>query len=223
VAAINSMPLYLNTINSNVKTLKDFAEKDRIAMPAVKVSIQAVTLQMAVEKELGKFDALDHLTVSMSHPDGHTAMLSGRSEITAHFTSAPFMYQQLQDQRVRRVLSSYDVLGGPATFNVLWTTNKFHDQNPKLYRVLLTALDEAMVIIKRDPSGVAKLWIEAEKSRLDPAFVEKIIRDPENVFTTEPQNVMKYADFMHKVGSIREKPNSWRDLFFPDIHDRPGS
>src|SRR5262245_27529231 len=50
VAALNSMPLYLNTINPNVKTIKDFTEKDRIALPAVRVSIQAITLQMAAER-----------------------------------------------------------------------------------------------------------------------------------------------------------------------------
>ena len=120
VAAINSMPLYLNTINPDVKSLKDFTDKDRIALPAVKVSIQAVTLQMAAEKAFGpgQHGKLDSLTVSLSHPDGMSAMLSGRSEITAHFSSAPFQYQQLDDKRVRKVLDSYEVLGGPHTFNV---------------------------------------------------------------------------------------------------------
>lgn len=223
IASLNSMPLYLNTINPAVKSLKDFGDKDRIAMPAVKVSIQAVTLQMAAERELGKFDALDRLTVSMSHPDGHTAMMSGRSEITGHFTSAPFMYQQLEDPRVRRVLSSYEVLGGPATFNTVWCTAKWRETNPRAYRALLAALAEAMAMIKADPAGMAALWIEAEKSKLAPAFIEKMVRDPENVFTTVPQNVMKYAEFMHKVGSIREKPASWQDMFFPDVHGVAGS
>lgn len=223
IASLNSMPLYLNTINPAVKSVKDFGDKDRIAMPAVKVSIQAVTLQMAAERDLGKFDALDRLTVSMSHPDGHTAMMSGRSEITAHFTSAPFMYQQLEDARVKRVLSSYEVLGGPATFNTIWATNKWREANPRAYRALLAALDEAMAMIKADPTGVAALWIEAEKSKLAPAFAEKIIRDPENVFTTAPQNIMKYAEFMHKVGSVREKPATWKDLFFAEIHGVSGS
>jgi tartrate dehydratase beta subunit/fumarate hydratase class I family protein len=120
VAALNSMPLYLNTINPNVATIKDFTEKDRIALPSVKVSIQAVTLQMAAEKVFGegKYDQFDALTVSMSHPDGFTNMMSGKSEITGHFTSAPFMYQELEDKRVKRVLSSYEVIGGPATFNL---------------------------------------------------------------------------------------------------------
>ncbi|HEY6893882.1 MAG TPA: ABC transporter substrate-binding protein, partial [Rhodanobacteraceae bacterium] len=116
--AINSMPLYLVTNNPNVKTIKDFTDKDRIALPAVKVSIQAVTLQMAAEKAFGpgQEHKLDHLTVSMSHPDGETALLSGKSEITAHLSSPPFQYQELRHKGMHRVLNSYDVLGGPATF-----------------------------------------------------------------------------------------------------------
>ncbi|MGQ0664583.1 MAG: ABC transporter substrate-binding protein [Pseudomonadota bacterium] len=225
MAAINSMPLYLNTINPNVKTLKDFTDKDRIALPAVKVSIQAVTLQMAVEKEFGpgKHGELDKLTVSMSHPDANSLMLSGRSEVTGHFTSAPYQYTQLDDRRVRRVLSSYEVLGGPATFNTLWASSRFRDQNPRLYRAFLAAIDEAMAIINADKDAVAELWIKAEKSNLPLELVAKILKDPDNVFTTAPQNLMKYAEFMHKVGSIKEKPASWKDVFFPEIHDRPGS
>jgi NitT/TauT family transport system substrate-binding protein len=223
VSAINSMPLYLNTINPAVKTIKDFTDQDRIALPAVKVSIQAVTLQMAAEKLLGKYDALDRLTVSMSHPDGMAAMMSGKSEITAHFSSAPFQYQQLQDQRVKRVLSSYEVLGGPATFNTIWTTSAFRDKNPKTYKAFLAALEEAMSLINGNKKEIAMLWIKAENSKLPLDFVERILNDPENVFTTTPQNVMKYAEFMHKVGSIKEKPGAWSDMFFPDIHDKQGS
>ena len=223
VASINSMPLYLNTINPAVKTIKDFTDNDRIALPAVKVSIQAVTLQMAAEKMLGKYDALDRLTVSMSHPDGMAAMMSGKSEITAHFSSAPFQYQQLEDSRVKRVLNSYDVLGGPATFNTIWTTSAFHDKNPKTYRAFLAALEEAMSQINGNKKEIAALWIKAENSKLSQVFVEKILNDPENVFTTTPQNVMKYAEFMNKVGSIKEKPASWKDMFFSEIHDKQGS
>src|SRR4051794_16330759 len=87
VSAINSMPLYLNSRNPAVKTIKDFTEKDKIALPAVKVSIQAVTLQMAAEKAFGEGQQhkLDPLTVTLSHPDGQVALLSPASEISAHF------------------------------------------------------------------------------------------------------------------------------------------
>src|SRR4051812_1130775 len=131
VAAINAMPLYLNSIDPKVKAIKDFTEKDRIALPAVKVSIQAVTLQMAAEKVFGpgQQNKLDNLTVSLSHPDGMTNMMSGRSEISAHFTSAPFMYQELEDGRVHKVLDSYEVLDGPHTFNAVWAASKLYNED----------------------------------------------------------------------------------------------
>lgn len=225
VAAINSMPLYLTTNNPKVTSLRDFADSDRIALPAVKVSIQAVTLQMAAEKVFGegKHDTLDRLTVSMSHPDATAALLSGRSEITANFSSPPFMFQQLADQRVKRVLSSYDVLGGPSTFNTIWTTSAFRDANPKTYKAFVAALDEAMAWIKADTRRAAALYVDAEKSKLALDFIEQMVANPEISFTTAPRNVMKYADFMHRIGSIKTRPADWKELFFEEIHGVPGS
>jgi NitT/TauT family transport system substrate-binding protein len=225
VAALNSMPLYLNTINPNVKTIADFTEKDRIALPAVKVSIQAVILQMAAEKAFGpgNHTRLDHLTVSMSHPDGMAAMLSGRSEITAHFSSAPFQYQQLADPRVRRVLSSYDVLGGPHTFNSVWAMGRYRSGNPEIMAAFIAALDRAMGMIKDDPEGMAELWIADQGSRLHKDDAVKIIRDPEIAWTTTPQKIMAFAAFMHRNGSIRVRPERWQDVYVEDIAHLPGS
>ena len=225
VAAINAMPLYLNTINPDVKSIRDFTEKDRIALPAVKVSIQAVTLAMAAEKAFGagQHGKLDPLTVSLSHPDGMAQMMSGRSEITAHFSSAPFMYQQLEDSRVRKVLDSYEVLGGPHTFNSVWASSKFYNENRKVVAAFVAALDEAMAFIKSDPAGAAALWVKAENSKLPVAQAEKIIRAPENEWTTTPKKIMDYADYMNRVGMLAVKPASWRDVYFEEAHTLPGS
>jgi NitT/TauT family transport system substrate-binding protein len=225
VSAINSMPLYLNTRNPNVKTIKDFTEKDKIALPAVKVSIQAVTLQMAAEKAFGEGQQgkLDALTVSLSHPDAQVALLSGASEITAHFGSPPFQYQQLEKPGIRTVLSSYEVLGGPATFNVVWTTSKFRSENPKLYDAFVKALDEATAIINQDKKAAAEAYLRISKDKDTVADILAMLNDPAIVYTTTPQNVMKYVDFMNKIGSIKVKPDSWKDLFFPNIHGAAGS
>jgi NitT/TauT family transport system substrate-binding protein len=224
VSAINSMPLYLNTRNPNVKTIKDFTEKDRIALPAVKVSIQAVTLQMAAEKAFGEGQQgrLDPLTVSMSHPDAQAALLSSASEITAHFSSPPFQYQQLEKPGIHTVLNSYEVLGGPATFNVVWTTSKFRNDNPKLYDAFVKALDEATAIINRDRKAAAETYLRLSRDKDSVADILAMLNDPNIVYTTTPQNVMKYVNFMHKVGSIKVRPDSWKDLFFPNVHGLPG-
>jgi len=225
VAAINSMPLFLNTRNPAVKTVKDFTDRDRIALPAVKVSIQAVTLQMAAEKAFGEGqqNKLDALTVTLSHPDAQVALLSGQSEITAHFGSPPFQYQQLKNPAIHTVLNSYDVLGGPATFNVVWTTSKFRAENPRIYGAFVKALDEAIGQINADRKAAAEAYLRISKDKDTVQDILAMLNDPAIVFTTTPQNVMKYVDFMLKTGTIKTKPDSWKELFFPDVHALPGS
>lgn len=225
IAAINTMPLYLTTNNPKVKSIKDFTEKDRIALPAVKVSIQARTLQMAAEQAFGegKHDVLDKWTVSMKHPDGVVALLSGRSEINSHFTSPPFMQQELADPKVRKVLSSYDVLGGPSTFNVVWARSSFRADNPKTYKAFLDALGEAIELINKNHELALQVYIRQDESKLDRALLMGILKDPENRFERVPRNTMKYALFMHKVKALDNKPESWKDYFFPEIHGLPGS
>ena len=224
-SAINSMPLFLVTRNPSVKTVKDFTDKDKIALPAVKVSIQAVTLQMAAEKAFGEGqqNKLDQFTVSMSHPDALTALVSGKSEITAHLGSPPFQYQELEHKGMHRVLNSYDVLGGPATFNVVWTTTKFHDENPKIYAAFMAALDEATAMINRDKRAAGETYLRISKDKDSLDDIVKMLNDPSIVYTTTPNNVMKYVDFMHKIGSIKVKPDSWKDMFFPNAQKLSGS
>ena len=50
-----------------------------------------------------------------------------------------------------------------------------------------------------------------------------VIGDPAVKFTTTPENVMKYAEFMHRTGTIKTLPASWKELFFQEIHGVPGS
>jgi NitT/TauT family transport system substrate-binding protein len=225
VAAINSMPIYLNSRNPAVKTIKDFTEKDRIALPAVKVSVQALTLQMAADKAFGEgqYGRLDALTVSMAHPDAQIALLSGQSEINAHFSSPPFQYQQLRNPAIHTVVNSYDVLGGPSSFNLVWTTSKFRSENPKLYDAFVKALDEATAFINKDKKAAAEAYLRISKDKDSVQEILAMLNDPLIVFTTTPENVMKYVDFMARTGTIKVKPDSWKDLFFPNVHGLPGS
>jgi len=225
ISALNSMPLYLNTRNPNVKSLKDFTEKDKIALPAVKVSIQAVTLQMAAEQAFGagQQNKLDSLTVSMSHPDGQAALLSSNSEVTAHFSAPPFQYQQLDKPGIHNVLNSYQVLGGPGTFNVIWTTSKFYNENPKVYAAFVKALDEAIGLINKDKGWAAEAYLRISKDKDTRENILRMLNDPNIVYSTTPQNVMKYVNFMYKVKSIKIKPDSWKDMFFPNAQALSGS
>ena len=225
ISALSSQPFLLNTRNPRIKTIKDFTDADRIALPAVKVSVQAVTLEMAATQAFGKenYAKLDPLTVALSPPDATVGLLSGGTQFESVFSVPPFQQQQLEDPKIHTVLNSFDVLGGSHTFTVAWTSRKFHDDNPKLYRALVDALKEATDILNQDKQAAAALWIEDSKSKLPLDMVQKILAGPQVVWTMTPEHTMKYADFMAEVGSIKTKAESWKDLFFPEIHDLKGS
>ncbi|HLQ27166.1 MAG TPA: ABC transporter substrate-binding protein [Acidiferrobacterales bacterium] len=225
VGALNSMPNYLNTINPNVKGMRDFTGKDKIAVTTIKVSTQALLLQMAAAKEFGfdNYGKLDPLTVSMPHPEAMVALLAGSGAITAHFASPPFQYQELAKSGVRTVISSYDILGGPSTFNVVWSTSKFRDANPKAFAAFVAAFEEANNMINKDKRAAAETYkrMSNTKESLDELY--KMMVDPQIEFTLTPKNTMKTAEFMYKVGTVKIKPASWQDMFFPNVHNRPGS
>ena len=226
VAAYNAAPTILNTNNPNVKTIDDFTGADRIAVPAVKVSYPALILQMAAAKRYGdeNYTKLDHLTVSLPQVDANQMLLSGTGGITANFASPPTMYEQMKSPGITTVLHSYDVLGGPATLGIVYTAASFRDSNPKTYQAFLDAYQEAVDFIASDPDGAAEVYLRITgDSRSTPEFIKSMIEDPQIDFELTPKGMGRYADFMHKVKILREKPADWKELFFPEIHHLPGS
>jgi len=226
IASLNTMPLYLNTKNPNIKSVADFTDKDKIALPAVKSSIQAVTLQMAAAAAFGdaNWSKLDALTVTMSHPEATKKMLDpANSEISAHFSSPPFQYQQLKNAGIHTVTTSYDVLNGVSSFNVLWASSKFARENPKLLDSFIKALDEATQFVRANRDAAAALYLRVSKESTSPKEIVDFLSDPYIEFTLTPKNVWRYSNFMAKTGAIKVRPTSWRDMFFPNIHDRSGS
>jgi NitT/TauT family transport system substrate-binding protein len=226
VAAMTSLPMYLNTRADHLRSLDDLRDDDRIAVTAIKVSIPSIVMQMYAARRHGLPEAgrFDRHTVTMTHPDGVVALLSGSAGITAHFTSPPFHQRQRQDPHVRTILTSDEVMGGPATFTMLSTTTRFRDEQPEVYAAVLAALEEAHARILADRRGAAELLLaSAAGGGFSLDELTALLADPDIRFTTTPENMMRYAAFMHEIGSIRHRPSEWTELFFPEIHAVPGS
>lgn len=225
VAAVTTLPIALVTTNPAVKSLADFGSKDRIGLPSVKVSIQAVTLQIAAEKAFGtgQHERLDPLTVSVKHPDAYAALASGKSELTAHFGAPPFQQQELRLPGARKITDSYEALGGPVTLNVAWAKAAFRDANPKVVRAFVAALREADTIIRANPDEAARIHLAEEGGAADLDLVRDIVKDPQSIFSVSPVATTKYAEFLFRTGQVKARPDSWKDLFFPDIHTESGS
>jgi NitT/TauT family transport system substrate-binding protein len=217
--------MYLNVRGSKLNKLEDFTDADKIAMTAIQVSIPAIILQMYAAEKYGLSEAnrFDKLTVTLTHPDGVGALLSG-SGISAHFTSPPFHEREIRDHNIRTIMTSDDVMKGSTTFTMLSTTSKFRDKNPKIVAAVLAALEEANQMIRDDPKNAAAVLLSSTpKSDFSLEELMAAISHPAVKFTTTPENVMKYAEFMNSIGTLKSRPESWKDLFFPEIHGAPGN
>ena len=226
LSAITSLPMYLNTTQPRVKTLDDLTNSDKIAVTAIKVSIPAIVMQMLAAEKFGIADAAhyDRFTVSMTHPDGVVALLGGSGAITGHFTSPPFYQRERKDPRVHTVMNTDEVMKGSTTFTMLSTTSAFREKNPKAIQAVLAALEEANAMIRADRKMAAGVLLASTtESGFSLQDLTEVVEDPAVKFTTTPENVMKYAEFMHRIGTLQHAPSSWKDLFFAEIHGASGS
>jgi NitT/TauT family transport system substrate-binding protein len=223
VSGMSTTALVLNTTNPDVKSLKDFSPKDRIAMPGIKTSLAAVVLQMAVAQEFGQenYAKLDPLTVGLPHPEAYAALTSGKTEIDAHFASPPYSILELKNPRVHSVASSVALFGN-ITLDVVFAPKRFADANPKTIEAFLAAFDEACDLITENPRAAAESFARGSKTKMSAEEVLPLVQDPDTRFSSTPNGVMTFANFLASIGSMKQKPAAWTDLFVPQLHGRKG-
>ena len=226
ISGISSFPYPLVTRNPAVKTLKDFTDKDRIAVPAVKISVQAIVLQMAAAQAFGpdKRTALDALTVSMGHPTAAVAVMAGKSEVDSHFSYPPYSVEELRTPGVHAVLWANDVTNGPATTIEVVTPARVVNEHPQWVEAWLAAQREASDFINRHQREAAQMYLAmTNEQKLGAEDVAKILSDPQVRIGVEPHNTMLFAKYMHDVGSLKRMPASWKDYFWPVAQGLSGS
>jgi NitT/TauT family transport system substrate-binding protein len=226
VVAFCDSPIYLVTTDPKIKSIRDFGPDDRIAVTGLKVTTQALFLEMAAAKEWGwdqRF-RLDPNAVSMPHPEAMAAILSGRHEIKTHAATIPFVFEELNDPRARSVLTSYDVMGGSHNLIAAWTTAAWKKENPKAYAALAAGLEDAIDLINKDPHAAAESHLRMEKTKLGADQVTAILgRTKDVAYTATPHRTLELADFMYRIGLMKNKPASWKDMFFENVHGKEGS
>lgn len=221
IAGTSNFAMVLNVARPELRNLDDFKQTDRIALTATN-GPQAVVLRMAAEKMFGNPKRFDANMVSLPHPEGMAALLSG-TEVAGHFTNIPFSLFEAQDKRVRRILSSADVIGEPATFVTLVGTRKEIDADPRLGDCLVAAMEEAIRRIAAEPDRAAAVYLRNEASKIPADMIKEMLGDKENAFRVEPAGVMAYAKFLTRSGILKKPLDRWQDAYFPYLHSRPGS
>lgn len=212
-SGLSQSPVALVTNKENVKSIKDFSEKDRIALPQPG-SIQHILLAMQCEKEFGDAKKLDNLLVTMAHPDGMNALLSSK-DITAHFTTPPYLFKELDQKNIHQILDGKDAIGKEFTFVVGVTTNKFHDTKPELYNAFVKSLKESIDFMQKNPEKCAEILAPIYK--LSKEDVLEYITHKDMVYTDQVKGVNEFAKFMKKNNYISKEYSDKSSTMWDDV------
>lgn len=222
VGTISNGAITLYSINPAVKTIADFTDRDKIAVPTAKLSFNAQMLQMAAEKLWGDPFRLDRFTVSLGHPDAVAAMAAGfdKATITAHAAVQPFTDAGLRLPGAHRITDSREVFGGAITQITMPASRRTKERNPALFKVVGAALQEAIRVCNADKVASATLWKTAQKAPESVDDLVHLLSDPGFEFTAQPKRIIFYSNFLERVGQLRTKPADWKDVFWETSYNQ---
>jgi len=224
-AQSSATPLWLITTNPKVKTLRDLAEGDKIALPTVKISSQAILLQIAARKLFGdaNYAQLDQYTTTLGHPDAVVALMTQSGGIDGHFSAPPYQQQEARLPGAHVVTTSTEIMGGPVSNAIYFGTTKFHDSNPKVVAAFYKAAAEAEDFIRDHPREACEMYAELSGDKTPIDELVKIIQEPGMLYNSVPVGTMATALHMVDTHVMKTRPASWKDFFFAEAYDLPGN
>ncbi|QOG08158.1 ABC transporter substrate-binding protein [Aureimonas sp. OT7] len=220
VAAVSGTESILVTKDPAVQTLADFKPDNRISVTSLRVSNQAIYLQMALDKEFGDPNRFDPMMVQLGFTDAVQAMVTPNGAIDTMFAGPPYYQQLLEMEGMHPVLSTLDV-AGPTTNLLAVSRTAWHDDHAEDVAVFLGALEEAQQIINDDPERAAELYLSSTGERFEKDEFAAMLADDGNVFQSLPMGTFQTAEFMARIGLIRDAPQDWKDYFFDNLKGRP--
>jgi NitT/TauT family transport system substrate-binding protein len=227
IVATSAQPMMLISRDANIKSLRDIGPNDKIAVPTVKVSTQAIVLQIAAAELFGadQWAKLDANTVQLGHPDAYVAMTNAQHEVRNHFAIPPFTFLELKNVAgAHVVLSSPDVMGGPLSQAQFFTTTKFADANPKIIQAVRDATKEAHDLIRSDTKAAVEIYKEVTGDKTSVEDLLAWLKEPGMMeWNLQPQGTMKFAVHLFKTGTLKTQPKAWTDYYLPISHDLKGN
>ncbi len=222
----SAQPVILVSRDPRIKSLQDIGPNDKIAVPTVGVSTQAILLQMAAAKMYGDKDIhhFDANTVQLGHPDAMAALANSQHEVKSHFSAPPYQYLELKMPGVHEVTSSRDIIGGDLSQGTFFTTTEFAKANPTIVKAIRQATADAIAYIKKDPKGALEDYktISGDKTGIDDLMA--ILKEPHMMdYRMDPQGTMKFAKHLYEVGTLKTMPTAWTDYYLPEAADLNGN
>lgn len=227
ITGTSAQPVTLITRDPKIRSLKDYGPGDKIAVPTVRVSTQAILLQIAAAKLFGpdQWSKLDANTVQLGHSDAAAAMANPTHEVRSHFAAPPFTFYEmktLEDPYI--VTDSTEIIPGGLSQAQLFCMTKFAEANPKTIQAIKAAAMEAIDMLVRDTEAAVAQYREISGDKTPLADLLAMLKQPGMMnFDPTPRGTMIFAEHLFRIGTIKTMPKSWKDYYLPIAHDMAGS
>jgi len=227
IVTSSAQPVIMVSNDPRIQSLDDIGPTDKIAVPTVGVSTQAILLQMAAAKQYGDDEVrrFDPNTVQLGHPDAVAAIANPTHEVKNHFSAPPFQYTELKQEGVHAVTDSREIIGGSLTQATFFTTTAFAEANPVIVKAVREATEEAIEAIKADPRSALEAYkaVSGDQTSLDDLMA--MMNQPHMLdeFRTDPQGTMQFASHLYKIGTQKTMPAAWTDYYLPESADLNGN
>jgi NitT/TauT family transport system substrate-binding protein len=216
---VSRAPLGLVTIDPGIPDLETIAAPDasyRVALPQPG-SIQHILLAIALDRRFDDPTRLDHRLVSLGHPDGMSALLAAGGDISAHFTSPPFLFEELRHPTATLLLSGEDAFGGEFTFiigvlrpelapeapAVVAFRNRLQAAIGDITRLQLELRDSSGVAgTELSPSSTRTLGFLADAYEIDTDALRRDLAEEGLVYEQTIRGMDRFRSRMHDFGYI---------------------
>jgi len=205
---LSSSPLGLVVNSNQISSLESITEDQRIALPQPG-SIQHILLGMTLKKRGFSSARLDTNLVSLKHPDGMNALLSG--SVQGHYTSPPYLFMESDKDNMTLLITGDDAMDKPFTFIAGMVTEDFNRKEERLYRAFLESVQESVDFVRDNPEETAGLL--APLYKMDALVIEDYLTRPGMTFSTEIKGLQNFIDYMKEEELIKVVDTAGEVLF----------
>jgi NitT/TauT family transport system substrate-binding protein len=199
VSGLSVCPVGLVADSGAIPDFESLTPDHRIALPQPG-SIQHILLSMEAQKRYGDPARYDKGLVTMKHPDGMAALISGA--VDAHFTSPPYLFTETSGENgsFEVILEGHRAFGGDFSFIAAMAAESLTEK-PELLRSFLTAVEQSVDFINDNPEESAQI-LAGLYSLPEEVILEYITRE-DMIYTTELKGLERFISFMTDTGYLK--------------------
>lgn len=188
----------LITKDTNINTLSDLTHNNHIILPQPG-SIQHILLMMASEESIGDAHQYDEQLITLSHPDGVVAFTSGESG-QLHFTTPPFIQEDLKVEGAHEILNGQDAFGGEFTF-IVGVCQEALYKDQKKYQSFMDALEQSFEFIEKSPKETYSIL--SENYDYTPQEIQAYLAPDQMHFSSEVKGIDRFVSFMRSTNQLK--------------------